>query len=315
MTTLYSIRPDVSIIIPTHNCVEYLPNAIDSILSQNIANIEIIVVDDGSTDNTWEWLQNSFKNDLRVRSFHLDGKGVSYARNYAISQAKSEYIAFLDADDLWYKDKLGEQIEFHKDNPDVVFSFTDYDHYDMEGNFLGSCFDYWPYFSKIPHSNNTYTILNTVAAAALFAENVVGTSTVMAKKSILQLVGGFDETLKSASDWDLWIELSLSGPVGFTHKTGMNYLMRSGSITSNAKLRLDNMYSIISKYESRINRISPIAVARAYGRHAIGCAEHFALNKQYWRALLSHSKALYLAPSKRLAKAIAADIKCLIKAT
>ena len=101
--------PKVSVIIPTYNRAHYICETIDSILAQTYRDYEIIVVDDGSADNTRKVLQ---KYDGKVRYFYQKNRGPSAARNFGISQSQGEYIAFLDDDDLWTENKLELQIDF-----------------------------------------------------------------------------------------------------------------------------------------------------------------------------------------------------------
>ena len=113
----------VSVIIPTYNNAKYLPHTIQTVLNQTYQPLEVIVVDDGSTDDTVEAL-NPFRD--KIFYFYKDNAGVSRARNFGISQARGRYIAFLDADDLWHRDKLKQQVEVLDNNPNCGLVCTDY---------------------------------------------------------------------------------------------------------------------------------------------------------------------------------------------
>ena len=175
--------PICSVIIPSYNCVEYLPIALNSVAAQFIDPIEILVLDDGSTDGTWEYLREA-KALYPGLSIVKGGRlGPSEGRNVLISMAKSPLIAFLDADDVWWPNKLRTQIAFHEANPDVVLSFTDYIHLDPSGLTHGTAFDYWkPGF--LPEKSGEYQRIKH-PLATLLACNPVGTSSVVARKDRL----------------------------------------------------------------------------------------------------------------------------------
>jgi len=113
--------PPVSVIIPTYNRASWLRGAIDSVLDQTFADFELIVVDDGSTDNTKEIVADYGD---KIRYFYQPNKGPSAARNTGIGQAKADLICFLDSDDRWIKNKLQTQVEFIRQNPLTKISYT-----------------------------------------------------------------------------------------------------------------------------------------------------------------------------------------------
>lgn len=115
------MAPRVSVLIPTYNCGRFLGDAIESVLAQSFGDLEIIVVDDGSTDNTAQVVARY----PQVRYIPLPHRGVSYARNAAIKAATGEFVAFLDADDLWTPDKLEKQIAYLESHEDAMMVFTE----------------------------------------------------------------------------------------------------------------------------------------------------------------------------------------------
>lgn len=300
--------PLTSVIIPTHNCLEYLPIAVESVLSQDNDDFELIVVDDGSTDATWQWLINKQQQDNRLHSIHLTGLGPSCARNRAIAVCRGTYVAFLDADDKWHPNKLATQLALHMKRPDIILSFTDYRHVNPMGDDLGTCFAYWPHFNSFCRQATKWQTLDRLGAAFLFGENVVGTSTVMVRRDALQNAMGFDETLRSAEDWDLWLRLALMGPIGFVKHPLVTYLMRPGSESANMLLRIQVMEQLIQKYQDDIFALSWRAVARAKARLVVGKAEYFRSIQRPWKASSLHLQGWMLSPSRRVARALAADI-------
>ena len=122
----------VSVIMPSYNTADYIKESVDSVLNQTYSNLEIIIVDDCSTDNTDEIIK-SIK-DNRIRYYKNDvNSGAAISRNIALKEAKGQWIAFLDSDDLWMPEKLEKQIKFMEDN-NYLFSYTNYEEIDMEGN-------------------------------------------------------------------------------------------------------------------------------------------------------------------------------------
>lgn len=112
--------PKVSVLIPTYNCGRYLAEAIDSVLAQTFSDYEIIVVDDGSTDNTAQVVAQY----PEVKYIQREHCGVSATRNAAIAAATGEIVVFLDADDFWTSDKLEKQVDYLEENPDCMLVFT-----------------------------------------------------------------------------------------------------------------------------------------------------------------------------------------------
>ncbi|MEH6450597.1 MAG: glycosyltransferase family 2 protein [Oleispira sp.] len=298
--------PLVSVIIPTYNCFKYLPKAISSIFEQNIHNIEIIIIDDGSTDETWDWLCKESAKHPQIKPYQTRSIGPSAARNYALNVATGEYTAFLDADDYWLPGKLQAQIDFHKSHPDIVLSFTNYLHVDLKHNDLGDCFGFWPSFSKIHTQSTHYEILKN-PTAIIYSENVIGTSCVMVSTRTIQDCGKFDVTLLSAEDWDMWLRLSQLGQVGFTNDIGMIYLMRPDSESRNYYLRIQYMKKILDKYRGDISIYNVRHILSAYGRLACAYAEYYLHEEKPIKALLPHILATILTPSTRMFKATLAN--------
>ena len=130
------MKPLVSIITPIYNGEKTIGKTIQSVINQTYNKFEMIIVDDLSNDKTVDIVKKYQKKDDRIKLFILDKKsGASGARNFAIKKATGKYVAFLDGDDLWKKDKLEKQVKFMEDNK-IYFSYTDYCYIDSEGNDL-----------------------------------------------------------------------------------------------------------------------------------------------------------------------------------
>ena len=306
------MRPDISIIIPNFNCLKFLPACFACIRKQSLPSYEVIVVDDGSTDGSLNYLSEQMAHWPELRLLQQNRQGPGAARNLAAQSAKAPLLAFLDADDWWQENKLLRQIAFHQQHPEVVLSFSDYQHIEEEtGNSVIRCFDYWPEFkqhlNRTNADNNSYELLPN-AQAMLLAENVVGTSSVVVNASAFMAVQGFDTSLPSASDWDLWLKLSRAGDVGFTRQCDMFYLQRAGSVSSNFAKRYCAVDTIIKRYQGDIEKLWPQKVRTAKAARAIARHEMYNGQRQHIDAMLSSLSALWLRPSKKLLKMAIRDL-------
>jgi len=189
------IKPQVSVIIPTYNRGWIIHEAIDSVLAQDYTEFELIVVDDGSSDHTSDVL-DSYRNVIKVLS--QQNKGVSAARNRGIAKASGKFIAFLDSDDLWLPQKLSRQVEFFNTTPDALICQT-------EEVWIRNGLRANP---KKRHKKPSGMIFEPSLALCL-----VSPSAVMIRRSLLEIVGNFDETLPACEDYDLWLRISCRFPV------------------------------------------------------------------------------------------------------
>jgi len=193
--TVRSKTPEVSVILPTYNRGWIVKEAIDSVLAQDFKDFELIVVDDGSTDNTPQIL-DSYIQDLMV--IRQRNKGVSAARNRGIAAAGGGLIAFLDSDDIWLPRKLSTQVDFFKSNPAALINQT-------EETWIRNGVRVNP---KTRHHKFSGMIFEQSLALCL-----VSPSAVMMKRSLFDEVGLFDEDLPACEDYDLWLRISWRYPV------------------------------------------------------------------------------------------------------
>lgn len=298
---------DCSIVIPSKNCFDFLKKALHCVQLQvlNGLKLETIVVNDGSSDGTAEYLAALQPHFEGLVVLTTAGVGVSDARNLAIQQAKSDYIAFLDADDLWWPDKLVKQLAFMRNNSDVTFSFTDYIHFDEAGKLLGTCFEFWQVPQATP--DTAYCIYDN-AESELLAINRVGMSSVVAKKAALLEAGSFVSNLNSSEDWDMWLKLASIGPVAFSRAVTMSYLIRAGSITSNKPRRIVALNDIISRFERSNAPLIQDAVAKARARVKVAQAEIARDNGKNFTAMRLHLQAFLVLKDKRTLKCVLSDM-------
>lgn len=234
-------HPLVSVVIPAYNSANYISEALDSAIAQDYPALEIIVVDDGSTDNTREIV--SAYGD-RVRLIAQANQGSAAARNKGIQHAQGKYIAFLDADDVWWHNKIHFQIEAliasgHK----MTYSRFIWWYMDVNGKFTHPETE----FAKTSNSNIfTDRIVTGSPYAELLLDCIVWTSTVIVEKAELENVGMFDEQLRKGQDYDLWLRLSRRiDMLGLEQPTAL-YRIHPSSITSSIR-NINYEYLILSR--------------------------------------------------------------------
>ncbi len=186
----------VTVIIPTFNRAKKVTRAISSVIGQTFADLEIIVVDDGSQDNT-EHAVARFGESLNYIT-HTSNLGVSAARNTGIKKSASPLIAFLDSDDYWLPEKLAVQVEFFNNNPETVACQTE-ESWIRNGRRVNP---------KKKHMKPSGDIFEPSLKLCL-----VSPSAVMLKRTLLEEVGLFDETLPACEDYDLWLRIACRYPI------------------------------------------------------------------------------------------------------
>ena len=210
----------ISVIIPTYNRSEYVLDAIQSVVDQKYEPVEIIVIDDGSTDDTREKLASLADAEV-IRYIYQENQGRSAARNKGISLATGEYLAFLDSDDLFESDKLAKQVEFFARHPEVGLVHGGYVKFDTLDNDLGyrnaSWFSGWIYPKML-----------------LVWYTLLATPTVMVSRRVIDEVGGFDESLFIAEDLDLWRRIARKYPFGYINQSLARIRVHPGNTSRDA---------------------------------------------------------------------------------
>lgn len=299
--------PDISVVIPSRDALRWLPRAIASI--GGATGVEILVVDDGSTDGTAAFLHALARQDPRLRVLAGPGRGAAAARNIGIAAARAPLTAFLDADDRWRLDKLALQAALHHARPDLGFSFTDYLHRKPDGRLGGGCFAFWPRFAARHAARREGFDLGPDALAQIYAENVVGTSTVMARTELLRAVGGFNATLAQAEDWDLWLRLAARAPVGCLKQPLAEYLQhRPGNLSRAGAARAAGMRLVAARHAAAVRALDPTALRACRARLLVAEAEAAEAGGERLRAAGLRLGALALRPSVRLAREAAAGV-------
>ncbi|MCM8797689.1 MAG: glycosyltransferase [Candidatus Omnitrophica bacterium] len=178
--------------MPVYNGEKTIKEAISSVLNQTFSDFELLVIDNGSIDNTDD-IVNSFK-DKRIRLLNTPRTNSAKSRNYGIAKSNAEYLSFLDADDLWLQDKLLEQYRALQQRPEAAVAYSWTDHIDENGKFL------------YPGTHAQFT--GNVYPELLVSDFIESGSNILVKKSAVCYCGGFDESLNTAEDWDFWLRLA-----------------------------------------------------------------------------------------------------------
>ncbi|WP_201327384.1 glycosyltransferase family 2 protein [Thermotomaculum hydrothermale] len=186
----------VSVVIPTFNRKNFVIEAIKSVVEQSVSPYEIIVVDDGSQDGTGEILKKAFPDIVYI---YQENNGVSAARNRGIKEANGDYIALLDSDDLWKKNKLKKHIEFIKQNPHFRVSQTD---------------EVWIRRGKFVNPMKKHKKYGGYIFEKCLPLCIVSPSAVIIEKSVFEDYGYFDESMPACEDYDMWLRISAFEPIG-----------------------------------------------------------------------------------------------------
>lgn len=203
----------ISVIIPCYNYGNFLADAVNSVIDQTYTNWECIIVDDGSTDNTGFVSKELVNLHSKVKYFYKENGGLSSARNYGINKANGEFICFLDADDLFDKEKLEKQILCFSKNSiiDIVYGHTMFFEKNKKDKLYNNRLKKdFPVFPKITGSGNKII-------RSLIIENITVISAPLIKKSVFTRIGNFDTTYNSYEDWHFWFRCAL-GNCYFTYE-------------------------------------------------------------------------------------------------
>lgn len=184
--------PLVSVIIPAYNAEKTIQATINSVLKQTLTDLEIIVINDGSTDAT-EQIVSSFS-DLRVQLYTYENSGVHVSRNRGIAIATGEFVAFLDSDDLWTIDKLQKQVQGLQNSPDAAVAYSWINRINESGEFI--------------RRGGYSSVQGNVYAELLLCDFLENGSNLLIRKRALDEVGGFDSSFIAADEWDLYIRLA-----------------------------------------------------------------------------------------------------------
>ncbi|BAZ10229.1 putative glycosyl transferase [Calothrix sp. NIES-4071] len=221
----------VSVIIPAYNAMRYLPQTLDSVLQQTFTDFEVVIVNDGSSDNIAEWAPQL--KDSRVRLITQANQGVSAARNKGIANSTGEYIAFLDADDLWAPEYLEKQFNYLDKHPHVGVVYTWTKLIDEFGKPINRIF--------ASHAEG-------MIWKKLLNDDVISTgSSAMVRRLCIDDIGGFDTQLAHAEDLDFWLRIAKKYEFAVIKEPLSSYRQHPGSVTKNRDKMMRGLQTVYEK--------------------------------------------------------------------
>lgn len=229
-------NPLISVVLPTKDRVHTVMEAIRSVLAQTYTRLELIVVNDGSTDDTQVALGTMTDDRIRV-VFLPESRGASGARNAGIELAQGEWIAFHDSDDLWLADKLRQQLEYAAAHPGCVGVYTSYWRND------GRRREALPR----PGPGVDGDVLARVARG-----NFISTQTLMVRADVLRRLGGFDPDFSALNDWDLVLRLAQLGPIHWVREPLVEYRLQADSLTVSSDTFIQDYHRILDKHRALV---------------------------------------------------------------
>jgi glycosyltransferase involved in cell wall biosynthesis len=234
------MNPLVSVIVPTYNCAAFLADTLDSVLGQDYAPLEVIVVDDGSTDGTRDVLARYAG---RIRIFEQSNSGPAAARNLAVSKSKGVYLAFLDGDDLWLPGKLSYQMAYFASHPDVHVVYGEWLVWrpDEHGRYAPIVMPPPDRHIEVDDENSGWAYTKLITGECIL--HIIAT---VIHRSVFDRVGGFDESLRTGSDYDFWVRISRYYRVTKLRQVVAVYRHHASSVTYTLRTE-NNGYRLIRR--------------------------------------------------------------------
>ena len=241
------MHPKVSVILPTYNRAGILKKSIQSVLNQSFYDLELIVVDDCSSDNT-QSLISSVKDERLIYIKTPSNAGAAGARNFGIKHAAGEYIAFEDSDDIWHKDKLEKQLGLMDEHPECGMCYHKIA-YDMGTNEHGQSLVAILPDESVPLAKKSGEIF-----PQLLFENLCGCPSMMIRRTALEQTGCFDEDLKALEDYDLALRLSELYPVCFVDEILVDSSFSLTGVSGSPVNYLTASCLLLAKYKAQYLR-------------------------------------------------------------
>lgn len=238
--------PSISIILPVYNGQTFITDSVNSVLQQKYTDFEFLIIDDCSTDGSWEYL-NSL-NDNRISLFRNEkNKGLFYNLNYLIKKSTSPIIKIWSQDDIMYENCIEEVITFHKKYPSIGFSYSNRDYIDSKGALI-----------EINKIDNTPEIVSPElhTKIAFITGSIAGNiANVAINKMVLDSVGGFNEKMKISGDFDMWVRLAMNHSVGFIHKKLVQLRNHNGQLSGQEKYFIYHLKEDIEVYTFLLSNV------------------------------------------------------------
>jgi glycosyltransferase involved in cell wall biosynthesis len=252
----------VSVIVPAYNAQAFIGGTIQSVINQTYPDWEMLIVDDGSTDETAEVVK-TYLSDSRIKYIYQANQERSAARNHGIRRAAGKYIAFLDADDLWLPDKLRRQVDCLDNHPEVGLCFTGRKFINSKG---------------IPiHTRKITVPFDKDQFTELLKCNFIANSAVMAARTVFDQVGLFDESLPAfgSEDWDMWLRITRYYPFHFVDQPLLLYRVHEKNTS------LDQIYQSSSAVLDKVFSDPTLPADIIRRKNRIYALSHFGFSETY----------------------------------
>ena len=268
----------VSVVTATYNMGEYVGLAVESVLQQTYANVESIVVDDGSSDGTVE-MMTRFDDDPRVTFIRLPKNcGQAVAKNTGLQAARGDCLAFVDADNVWMPDKLERQMPLFDCSDRVGVVYSDVQFIDGDGRLL-------PYIRRSYHDGRI--------TEPLLLENFVNFNSAVVKRECIERKGIFDESIAMGIDWDLWLRVSTGYEFAFLDEATYSYRIWPNQMSHNKLKRLGCAEKILEKFfRENTGSVSKRSQRMAWARLNCDYGKIYAQYKEPRNAFLSYFNAI-----------------------
>ena len=297
--------PRIAVIVPAYNVAAFIRQTISSILSQSFADFVVVAVNDGSTDESGEVLRSISDARLIVIDQENSG-GPSRPRNVGIAAQDSEFVALFDADDLMTEDKLAESVRVLEACPDAAFVFSDFgviDEHDrvLTDSLLGDYPTFQALVASLPMNDGFVYMPPEALYRTICSENFVGTPSVIVRRSALDVVGGFDESLRNSDDRDVWFRLARRFGGAYVPRALHLYRDRPGSISNrggrpHAKYRIEVLQRQLNTgTKGRAQRDLRMRIAENCATIGYACRR----SGQRWDSVRCFLRALAVAPRLR----------------
>jgi glycosyltransferase involved in cell wall biosynthesis len=226
--------------MPAHNTERYIGTAVRSALDSGEPDVEVIVVDDGSTDGTAAAVRAIDDPRITLITIAASG-GPAKPRNIGVARARGQYVSMLDSDDILKPDHLRASVAALERCPSAGFAFTNFERMDDDGNVFETSFSYaYPVFRGLrtqPAGEGWRLIAQQELSRGLLYENFIGTSGVVIRRQLVSELGGFDESLPNGDDLDLWFRLAHRGDAVYCPSVGYSYRIRAASVARGTTTR------------------------------------------------------------------------------
>jgi glycosyltransferase involved in cell wall biosynthesis len=278
-------EPKFSVVIPAYNASPYITDCLNSVLAQSEIDFEVIVVNDGSTDNTAQMVSNF--TDPRIHLIHRSNGGLAAARNTGIRAAKGEFVAFLDADDRWCVEKLAAHKQALETQTTASVSYDWSAFIDTQGERTGLL---------MAQTQKSLT------PEALLLKNYLGNgSTSVVRRSVLEANNGFDESLHRLVDQELWVRLAFNGHhFQLVPRQLTEYRIHPGSFTADTERMLKGVEAFLAKvatYDPKsVQQLAPLVVActhRWMARAAFVGGDYVQARRHSWQSLRHSPQVLW----------------------